>query len=76
VTAFPDVKIIQIEPSCEFILLGSGGLWEMKNSQEAIDFIHQHVYENNFSPIIDRQIDDLEGGLKKLVDSCCLQEKP
>ena len=48
----------------------------MKTSQEAIDFIHQSVYQSNFSPIIDKPIEDLEAGLKALLDSCCINEKP
>lgn len=37
VIAEPDTRILEIEPDCEFLILGSDGLWDKVDNQEAVD---------------------------------------
>ncbi|KAF3433399.1 hypothetical protein FNV43_RR24501 [Rhamnella rubrinervis] len=39
VIAEPESKVLQIEPDCEFLILGSDGLWDKVNNQEAVDVV-------------------------------------
>ncbi|XP_057483478.1 probable protein phosphatase 2C 25 [Actinidia eriantha] len=40
VTAEPETKILRIEPTLEFLILASDGLWEKVTNQEAVDIAH------------------------------------
>lgn len=40
VTAFPDVKCVQLTSDTEFVLLACDGIWDVMTSQVAINFIH------------------------------------
>ncbi len=40
VTAYPDIKCLPIQSDCEFILLACDGIWDVKTSQQAIDYLH------------------------------------
>ncbi|GFZ19642.1 protein phosphatase 2C family protein [Actinidia rufa] len=40
VTAEPETKILRIEPTLEFLILASDGLWEKVTNQEAVDIVH------------------------------------
>jgi serine/threonine protein phosphatase PrpC len=48
VTAFPDVKCVQITQDTEFILLACDGIWDVMSSQAAINYMHKQVYNDNF----------------------------
>ena len=49
VTAFPDISIEPIDRNTQFVLLACDGIWDVKTSQEAIDFMMQKLYVNNFN---------------------------
>ena len=51
VTAFPDVKVIKRSPDNQFIILACDGCWDCKTSEEAVDFMHEKVYENQFGKV-------------------------
>lgn len=40
VTAFPEVKKIAFNPAMDFAVIGCDGIWELKSSQQVIDFIY------------------------------------
>ena len=48
VSAFPDVRIEPINPQTQFVLLACDGIWDVKTSQEAIDFVTQKLYKGTF----------------------------
>ena len=48
-SAWPDVRIEPIDPQTQFVVLACDGIWDVKTSQECVDFIHTRVYKNNFS---------------------------
>ncbi|KAH7537577.1 hypothetical protein FEM48_Zijuj03G0107700 [Ziziphus jujuba var. spinosa] len=37
VIAEPETKVLKIKPDCEFLILGSDGLWDKVSNQEAVD---------------------------------------
>ncbi|XP_048326744.2 probable protein phosphatase 2C 25 [Ziziphus jujuba] len=37
VIAEPETKVLKIKPDCEFLILGSDGLWDKVSDQEAVD---------------------------------------
>lgn len=42
VTANPDVRELQLGPSCEFMILACDGIWDVLSNQQV--HLHQHVY--------------------------------
>ena len=40
VISSPDVECFEITPDLDFIVLACDGIWDLKSSQEAVDFIH------------------------------------
>jgi serine/threonine protein phosphatase PrpC len=49
VSAFPDVRIEPLDPQTQFVLLACDGIWDVKSSQEAVDFLMTKLYRGNFS---------------------------
>lgn len=41
VTAFPDVKCVQITQDTEFVLLACDGIWDVKTSQDAVNYVNK-----------------------------------
>ena len=41
ITAFPDVKTVQLAANIDFVVIGCDGIWEMKTNQQVVDFIYQ-----------------------------------
>jgi len=35
----PDIKVMPVDEDDDFIVMGCDGLWEVKTSQEVVDFI-------------------------------------
>ena len=48
-SAFPDVSIEPIDRQTQFIVLACDGIWDVKTSQECIDFMMQKLYKNTFT---------------------------
>ena len=72
VTCFPDVKVEQIDASTQFILLACDGIWDVKTSQQAIDFMMQKLYKGTFSNA--RSQADMEQAMGLLLDDCCARD--
>lgn len=41
ITAYPDTKVVDMEPEDEFIIMGCDGIWEQKDNQEMVDYIRE-----------------------------------
>jgi serine/threonine protein phosphatase PrpC len=70
VTAFPDIKVVPLTNDCQFILLACDGLWDVKTSDEAIEWVHTRIYKNSFGKG-KLTMQELTKGTEDLVDSCC-----
>jgi hypothetical protein len=60
VSAFPDVAEFQVDDGLEMIVMASDGVWEMKQSDEVIEFIRSRLLEGS----------DLSLACRQLLDSC------
>jgi len=49
VSAYPDVRIEPIDAQTQFVILACDGIWDVKTSQESVDFLMSRLYRNNFS---------------------------
>lgn len=43
ITANPDVKIVDIEPEDDFIIMGCDGIWETKSNDEMVEYIYDRL---------------------------------
>lgn len=43
VTAFPEVRIMELQAEDEFIVIGCDGIWEKNENQELVDFIRSRL---------------------------------
>lgn len=69
VIAEPDVTISDRTSADEFILLACDGLWEVKTSDETINWVHSNIYNSSFRENKVR-LNELDEGVEKLIDSC------
>lgn len=60
ITSYPDVRIRQIIPTDEFLIMGCDGIWETKSNQEMVDYIKEKL-SKGFEPgvILEHLLDDL-----------------
>jgi serine/threonine protein phosphatase PrpC len=57
ITAFPEVKIEQINPRDQFIVLACDGVWDMLTSQECVNFIAQRISSKPLTVIAEEVLD-------------------
>jgi serine/threonine protein phosphatase PrpC len=43
ITANPDVKIVDVQPEDDFIIMGCDGIWETKTNEEMVDYIYDRL---------------------------------
>ena len=43
ITAEPDVKVVRLEASDEFLLLACDGVWDVMTSQQCVDFVRERI---------------------------------
>jgi serine/threonine protein phosphatase PrpC len=43
VTAFPDIKKMQMSSAIDFAIIGCDGIWETKTSQQVVDFVYMQM---------------------------------
>ncbi|DBA96789.1 TPA: hypothetical protein ACH3X3_012958 [Trebouxia sp. C0006] len=58
VTAFPDVRQIQLGSSSEFMILACDGIWDVLNNQQAVDFVRQRLIEGQSVRYISESVCD------------------
>jgi len=46
ITADPEIKKIEITTSDQFLILACDGVWDVKSSQQAVDYVHEKIKEN------------------------------
>lgn len=47
-SAFPDVKCLQMTSDFEFVVLACDGIWDVMTSQEVVSFVHKNVYDDKY----------------------------
>jgi protein phosphatase 1G len=47
ITAYPDLKEVQLCPEDDFIVMGCDGIWETKNNQQMVDFVYEKLKERS-----------------------------
>lgn len=43
ISAFPDVKIEELDSDCDFVVLACDGIWDCKSNQEVCDFFMERI---------------------------------
>jgi len=60
ITCIPDVKVVPIDEDDDFIVMGCDGIWEVKSSQEVVDFIDDKLAnEVPIKEIIEELLDEI-----------------
>ena len=76
-TAFPDIRSYSLsnmqEKGIEFLIIACDGMWEIFDSDQAVETVHKKVYRNKFSQSTLNPI-ELSKGLCKVVDDCCARD--
>ena len=72
VSCFPECRIEQIDAATQFVLLACDGIWDVKTSQQAIDFMSQKLYKGTFST--SRSVQEMEAAMVLLLDDCCARD--
>jgi serine/threonine protein phosphatase PrpC len=70
ITAFPDCKVEDLTPDCDFIIIACDGIWDCIDNQEICDLVSKKLKENaniKLSKIIEEIFDtiianDIEDG--------------
>lgn len=61
ITAFPDMKIVEIESDFDFIVIACDGVWDCKSNQEVGDFVYARLKQDSkqkLSLIIEELLDN------------------
>jgi serine/threonine protein phosphatase PrpC len=66
------VSIEPIDRQTQFVLLACDGIWDVKTSQETIDFMMQKCYRGNFATR--RTLPEMESAMTQLLDDCCARD--
>lgn len=75
VTAFPEIRCVQISGDTEFLILACDGIWDVMTSQKAVSFIHTQCYRENFvAENRKRTKEDLINGVEAMLEECCAKD--
>ena len=62
ITANPDVKIIDYNDDCDFVIIGCDGIWDCLTNQKACDFVAKRLKDNpdiKISKIVEEMLDEI-----------------
>lgn len=60
ITCAPDLKRRTIKPTDDFIVMACDGIWEVKSSQDIVDFVYERIRKNmKLSKIVEELLDSL-----------------
>ena len=60
VTAYPEVKEIELGPDDDFLVLACDGVWDMLTSQQCVDFVYEGI----------KQFKDIKQIVEEVLDRC------
>eukprot|EP00358_Blepharisma_japonicum_P006559 CAMPEP_0202940596 /NCGR_PEP_ID=MMETSP1395-20130829/728_1 /ASSEMBLY_ACC=CAM_ASM_000871 /TAXON_ID=5961 /ORGANISM="Blepharisma japonicum, Strain Stock R1072" /LENGTH=140 /DNA_ID=CAMNT_0049635165 /DNA_START=522 /DNA_END=944 /DNA_ORIENTATION=+ len=60
VTAFPDIKVEELTPECDFIILACDGIWDILTCQQCVEICYKNIAEGI----------DLGDAVEKVIDRC------
>jgi len=57
------------------VLLACDGIWDVKTSQEAVNYVNKQIYKDDFKNEHKKKtIQDLVKGVENLMDECCAKD--
>ena len=62
ITAYPEIKARVITKDCDFLILACDGIWELKSSQDVVDFVYARMKAHpgiKLSKIVEELLDDI-----------------
>lgn len=60
ITCAPDLQTRKIQPTDDFIIMACDGIWEVKTSQEIVDFVYERLRKGmKLSKIVEELLDSL-----------------
>lgn len=71
ITACPDINVVELCEDDEFLVLACDGVWDVMSSQEAVDFIREHInVEKNLSAVCEKVLDKCLAPSTALGEGC------
>jgi protein phosphatase 1G len=57
VTAFPEVRTVDLTPQDDFLVLACDGVWDMVSNKQCIDFIYERLGSKSLDNIVEELLD-------------------
>ena len=60
ITADPDIKVIDVSPEDDFIIMGCDGIWETKTNEEMVEYIYDRLKQKKeLKTIVEELLNDI-----------------